>query len=95
MHALSLPVPFSGLPSVCLHRGISLEELRRFLPSQMMSSAEEFGYRSKITPHLTQRRDGEVIVGFKGHNNNTVVDVDVCPIATPNINARYMEVRLG
>ena len=58
----------------------------------MMSSAEEFGYRSKITPHATQLKSGQVIIGFMAYNNKIVVDVEVCPIATPNINMRLMEV---
>lgn len=76
-------------------RGISQEELQKFLPTKMMSSAEEFGYRSKITPHVTQLKNGQVIIGFMAHNNKTVVDVEVCPIATPNINVRFIEVGKG
>lgn len=58
----------------------------------MMSSAEEFGYRSKITPHATKLKNGQVIIGFMAHNNKHIEDVEVCPIATPNINVRFMEV---
>ena len=78
--------------SLSSHSGLPLEDVRRFLRPAVVGSAEVYGYRSKITPHVAEHRNGEIAIGFKGNNNKTVVDVEVCPIATPNINARYMEV---
>lgn len=59
-----------------------------FPVSPVIGSPEEFGYRSKITPHFNPpRQDGTMPIGFlqQGTRNN-IVDVPHCEIATQAIN---------
>lgn len=50
------------------------------------------GYRNKITLHV-QTRDGARRLGYVGRNNVTVLDVQACPLAHPDINRRLTELR--
>jgi 23S rRNA (uracil1939-C5)-methyltransferase/tRNA (uracil-5-)-methyltransferase len=70
-----------------------------FAVSPVIGSPQEFGYRSKITPHFQawskSRAVGEpAAIGFlKQGSRFEIVDVPQCPIATPEINAKLAEVR--
>lgn len=66
----------------------------------VIGSPEQFGYRSKITPHFqTQPWTDEhgtqsFPIGFlKQGTRSNIVDVPACPIATDAINAKLSEVR--
>jgi tRNA/tmRNA/rRNA uracil-C5-methylase (TrmA/RlmC/RlmD family) len=66
----------------------------------VIGSPEQFGYRSKITPHFQTRpwtdAEGEESfpIGFlKQGTRSTLIDVPQCPIATDAINAKLTEVR--
>jgi len=57
----------------------------------VIGSPRQFGYRSKITPHF---KVGRPNIGFLRQGTRfDVVDVPQCAIATPEINARLVEVR--
>jgi 23S rRNA (uracil1939-C5)-methyltransferase/tRNA (uracil-5-)-methyltransferase len=53
-----------------------------------------YGYRSKLTPHFARPRpDREPAIGFLRAGRRQTVDVASCPIATPAVNARLVELR--
>jgi len=53
-----------------------------------------YGYRSKLTPHFARPRpDREPAIGFLRGDRRVTVDVAACPIATPAVNARLIELR--
>jgi len=53
-----------------------------------------YGYRSKLTPHFARPRpDREPAIGFLRGDRRITVDVAACPIATPAVNARLVELR--
>lgn len=62
-------------------------------------TSEVYGYRSKITPHYQAPKEIGVDeyeleeIGFQRSSNRNLVDVPECPIATPEINEKYKEVR--
>ena len=58
-------------------------------------SPKRYGYRSKITPHYRQWREGgDFPIGFlRAGQRNRIIDVPHCPIATPAINAALPELR--
>ena len=60
-----------------------------FPVAPVIASPQEFGYRSKITPHFEPDRDGAVQeIGFlKAGRRKELVDVPHCDIATDAINA--------
>lgn len=70
-----------------------------FSVNPVIGSPREFGYRSKITPHFQawskNRAVGEpAAIGFlKQGSRFEIVDVPACPIATPEINTKFTEVR--
>jgi 23S rRNA (uracil1939-C5)-methyltransferase/tRNA (uracil-5-)-methyltransferase len=80
-----------------------------FAVAPVIASPQEFGYRSKITPHFHAGRDGPLgrpseagapsdralpPIGFlKQGTRFDILDVPACPIATPEINAKLPEVR--
>lgn len=50
------------------------------------------GYRNKMSLHA--QRDGhDVRLGYFAEDNQTVIDVPACPLATPELNARLAELR--
>ena len=58
-----------------------------------LSTDQIWNYRSKITPHFDQPRNGEIgAIGFRG-NTSRLVDVKQCPIAMNEINAALPEIR--
>ncbi|MFT3989799.1 MAG: class I SAM-dependent RNA methyltransferase [Luteolibacter sp.] len=58
-----------------------------------LSSDQIWNYRSKITPHFDQPRNGVIDkIGFRG-NAMRLVDVEQCPIAMAEINAALPELR--
>jgi len=58
-----------------------------------LSTEQIWNYRSKITPHFDQPRNGEIgAIGFRG-NTSRLVDVKQCPIAMNEINAVLPEIR--
>ena len=66
--------------------------------NEVIGSPEQFGYRSKITPHfnLPRERDDPATqpIGFlRQGTRNDIVDVPECLIATAPINARLKTVR--
>ncbi len=54
----------------------------------VISSPQQYGYRSKITPHFHRPKGGEVAeIGFlRAGTRNAMVDVESCPIAMPALN---------
>lgn len=67
---------------------------------------EIYGYRSKITPHYdapaksrrgttNENRTKETIkaIGFQRQTARQIIDVETCPIATPEVNVAYRKVR--
>jgi len=54
----------------------------------VIASPDQWGYRTKITPHFQKPRDGSVgPIGFlKVGRRNDLLDVSHCPIASPAIN---------
>jgi tRNA/tmRNA/rRNA uracil-C5-methylase (TrmA/RlmC/RlmD family) len=70
-----------------------------FAVAPVIGSPREFGYRSKITPHFQawnkERGTGALApIGFlKQGSRFEIVDVPQCPIATPEINEKFTEVR--
>jgi 23S rRNA (uracil1939-C5)-methyltransferase/tRNA (uracil-5-)-methyltransferase len=53
-----------------------------------------YGYRSKLTPHFARPRpDREPAIGFLRAGIRRTLDVAVCSIATPAVNARLTELR--
>lgn len=64
----------------------------------VIGSPEQFGYRSKITPHFNLPRDGDdphaQPIGFlRQGTRNTIIDVPECLIATAAINQHLTTVR--
>lgn len=61
----------------------------------VIPSPEEWGYRTKITPHFQVPREGRIAeIGFlKAGLRHKLVDVTACPIASPAINEALPEVR--
>ncbi|MCB1228218.1 MAG: class I SAM-dependent RNA methyltransferase [Verrucomicrobiales bacterium] len=59
------------------------------------ASPQQWGYRSKITPHFHRPRDGQITeIGFlQAGTRNRLVDVEACPIAMAELNAALVEVR--
>jgi tRNA/tmRNA/rRNA uracil-C5-methylase (TrmA/RlmC/RlmD family) len=45
------------------------------------------GYRNKITLH-SQEQDGQVVLGYVGKDNETVIPVQNCPLAVERINTK-------
>lgn len=66
-----------------------------FSVSAVIGSPQEFGYRSKITPHFNPpRADGTMPIGFLRQGTRfDLVDVAQCDIATDAINARLTTAR--
>lgn len=60
-----------------------------------IGSPQEYGYRSKITPHYQRwREDGDFPIGFlKVAQRQRIIDVPQCPIATPAINEELPQLR--
>ena len=58
-------------------------------------SPEQWGYRSKITPHFQKPKKGEEFsIGFLEFNRRTrLVDINYCPIAMDEINAELPAIR--
>lgn len=53
-----------------------------------------YNYRSKLTPHVLQLGNNDVVMGFQNSKNNEIIDVDECSIASKLINERYKEQKL-
>jgi tRNA/tmRNA/rRNA uracil-C5-methylase (TrmA/RlmC/RlmD family) len=66
-----------------------------FPVAPVIGSPQEFGYRSKITPHFNPpRADGSMPIGFLRQGTRfDLVDVPHCPIATDAINDRLTAAR--
>lgn len=61
----------------------------------VVASPEQYGYRSKITPHFHRPKDGEIgAIGFlRAGTRSAVVDVSRCEIAMPVLNDKLAELR--
>ncbi|CAM9353103.1 unnamed protein product, partial [Ectocarpus fasciculatus] len=59
----------------------------------MIGTDDIYAYRTKITPGYYLKSDGSQVVGFDRVGRRTVMDVDVCAIATPEVNSMYQKVR--
>ena len=61
----------------------------------VIASPKQYGYRSKITPHFHKPKGGEVgAIGFlRTGTRNSMIDVESCPIAMPELNERLTQVR--
>ena len=66
-----------------------------FPVEEVIASPQEFGYRSKITPHFPVPRDGRIeSIGFlKQGSRHHIIDVPRCDIAMPQINERLTTLR--
>ncbi len=69
-----------------------------FPVNPVIPSPQDFGYRSKITPHFELPRAGENAAAFpigflKAASRFALVDVPQCPIATDAINGRLTTLR--
>jgi len=66
-----------------------------FPVAPVIASPREFGYRSKITPHFNEPREGQPLpIGFLRQGTRfDILDVPHCPIATPAINDRLALLR--
>lgn len=58
-------------------------------------SPQQWGYRSKITPHYQKQRDDETMpIGFLAQGRrSTILDVPQCPIAMSEINEALPQIR--
>ena len=57
-------------------------------------SPEQWGYRSKLTPHYERPSKNGMPIGFVMQGRrNTLVDVEYCPIASNSINAELPQAR--
>ncbi len=78
-----------------------VEELLRHMAGiehpvlSVIASPKQYGYRSKITPHFHKPKAGEVgAIGFlRAGTRNSMIDVESCPIAMPELNERLTQVR--
>ena len=70
--------------------------------SPCLGTKEAFEYRSKITPHYQQPKKSrrgvdnvKVIdaIGFQRKTSRQLIDVERCPIATPEVNQAYATIR--
>lgn len=61
----------------------------------VITSPQQYGYRSKITPHFHRPKGGEVSeIGFlRVGTRNAMVDVEYCPIAMPPLNEALTKAR--
>ncbi len=61
----------------------------------VIASPEQYGYRSKITPHFQKPKNSEIgAIGFlRSRTRSSMVDVETCPIAMPQLNERLTAVR--
>ncbi len=61
----------------------------------VVPSPQQFGYRSKITPHFHRPKDGEIgAIGFlRAGTRSSIVDVPRCEIAMPELNDKLAVVR--
>ena len=66
-----------------------------FPVEDVIPSPKEFGYRSKITPHFAQPRDGAIReIGFLEDSSRfRIVDVPHCDIAMDELNAKLGDIR--
>ena len=62
-----------------------------------LSTPQTWHYRSKITPHFDQPRNGEIgAIGFLANGQRSrIIDVPQCTIAMDSINAALPEIREG
>ena len=77
-----------------LKRGLFLEAFRRIggedLPPPEVVPSEPFGYRARVQVHRAGKG-----VGFKEAGGSGVVQVKVCPVASPEVNAFLSEAQAG
>ncbi len=55
-------------------------------------ASSPLGYRNKIVLHVQSRGD-QLVLGYYGEDNQTVLPVDGCPLACPEINAELSAAR--
>ncbi|KAI5950978.1 hypothetical protein KGF54_004052 [Candida jiufengensis] len=53
----------------------------------------QYAYRTKLTPHFENKGNKCVKLGFQHVNHRGKIDVEHCPIATPEINGKLTEAR--
>ncbi len=53
-----------------------------------------FNYRSKLTPHVSQLENNNVVIGFQNTKNSEIIDIDECAIASKPINAKFKQQKL-
>jgi len=101
------PCPYFGRCGGCAYQHIGYEAqlaikgaqveqtLRRLgrlsepVPMQpVIPSPSPYGYRNRIRVHAAGG-----VVGFYAHEANTLLDIEACPIAAPEVNARLSELR--
>ena len=61
----------------------------------VVGTEHTYQYRSKITPHYNAPRnpDEDVVIGFQRLKSKSILDIDECLIATPNVGRVYSEKR--
>jgi len=66
----------------------------KFPVLNVIPSPEQYGYRSKITPHFDRPKNGEInAIGFQRAGRRLLIDVNQCSIAHPEINEALPGVR--
>ncbi|MBI1870397.1 MAG: class I SAM-dependent RNA methyltransferase [Chlamydiae bacterium] len=66
--------------------------LKDFEIEPIIGSSQAYGYRSRVDFHVVRDRD-EIKIGFVNRSNESVIDVDHCPITSPQINQAYQMLR--
>lgn len=51
------------------------------------------GYRRAARIGINQRESGELLMGFRRRNSSKLVDIELCPVLTPSINALLADLR--
>ena len=68
--------------------------LEGLIVNDTVGTTHLYGYRTKITPHYdTPNLRDSLKIGFQKRGTRTVIDIDQCMIATPNINEKYLLAR--
>lgn len=58
---------------------------------EVVPSPRPYGYRNRVSLTVTRGKGGRLRQGFLSRDNQTLVDIDECPISMPNINEALSE----